>query len=831
MPEYRHFLLANKRDQLRYTSVISGGTPKNSPTRPERKTHADKLLSDLVLAETKAKARIATEPAREGIQFIPMVIDESSDFTLEQLQLEKTSPGTRIVSAKERDGRKEYLIAIPDGEVGKLAKKLRDYRDKVTAKKGSPRNEKLASSIQAINAAELEDYWTGASEALPRNTKAIWWEVWLDTSNKDIDVEVWFREIALKQNLTVSKQRVRFPDRLVILGFASFDQWRTFPGLLIYLAELREANIVASEFTELSASGQAEFNNTMLARTEFADSQSVRVCILDTGVERGHLLLEASLSERDTHSWDSEWGSDDHDGHGTEMAGICLFGPLAASLYGVDPIKILHRLESVKILPRKGRNDPPDYGPITTGSMALAEAAAPDVQRVFCMAVTAPGEDQWRPTLWSAAIDQASSGANDNHRRFVVLSAGNIREDVGKNYPHENYVSSVEDPAQSWNAMTVGGYTSLAWIQQKGLDGYSPIAKPGTLSPASRTSMCWGAEPWPYKPDVVFEAGNYASDGAGFIADVEDLQLLTTRASIHGDALLGTSRDTSAATAQAARMAAILQAEYPEYWPETIRGLIIHSADWTPQMLDEFKHPDRRNRLRVYGMGVPNLERARRSASGFTTMVIQDELQPFAFGSSDNTTNEMHLHELPLPRTVLEELGNTAVRMRVTLSYFIEPNPPRRGFVAQYQYASHGLRFSVRRPLEKPEDMKKRLSRTFWEENASGKRVRPPKGSITTDDRKWDLGPETISIRGSVHSDSWSGTAAQLALSNLVAVYPVTGWWRYRRDPEVVERKARYSLIVSISTNDTTVDMQAIVANEIKTRIEAEATAIETRIT
>ena len=74
-------------------------------------------------------------------------------------------------------------------------------------------------------------------------------------------------------------------------------------------------------------SGQVEFIDAMLQRTNFADSNSVRVCILDTGVERGHLLLRDSLSERDTQAWDIEWGSDDHSGHGTELAGICLYGP------------------------------------------------------------------------------------------------------------------------------------------------------------------------------------------------------------------------------------------------------------------------------------------------------------------------------------------------------------------------------------------------------------------------------------------------------------------------------------------------------------------------
>jgi subtilisin family serine protease len=830
MAKYRHFLLKNTRTKYGFTTTITGRGKKYPPPRPERKTHAEKLLSDLERAERKAKARQVKDPTWEGLQFIPMLIDESSDSPLQHTRLENPSSGIRIVSAKEREGRKEYVVAVPDSEVHKLAKKFRDYRDKDTAK-AKPRNEPLASSIGEIDSAELEDYWTDASEVLPKGDQMLWWEVWLDTSDTTEDVEKWFRETAGAQNVTISSQQVRFPDHLVILSYTSLQQWRSFPGLLKFLAEFRKANVVAGEFTRLPPSGQAEFINDLLSRTTFAGDNSVRVCILDTGVNRGHPLLEDSLSEQHVQAWDDDWGSDDHDGHGTEMAGVCLFGPLGEPLYNSERVQLLHRLESVKMFPRTGENDPPDYGPITVGSMAIAERVSPQSQRVFCMAVTASADDQWRPTLWSAAIDQAASGVNDELRRLLIISAGNLLpEDIGKNYPVENHVSSVEDPSQSWNALTVGGYTNLAWIQEKGLEGYTPIAKPGTLSPGSRTSLCWGDVPWPYKPDVVFEGGNYASDGNGLITDAVDLQILTTQSDMHSDDLLGTTSDTSAATAQAARMAAILQAEYPAYWPETIRGLVIHSAEWTPQMREEFPYNERKNRLRIYGMGVPDLERARRSASGFTTMAIQDELQPFAFASSGNSTHEMHIHDLPILREVLEALGNTAVRMRVTLSYFIEPNPPRRGYVACYQYASHGLRFSVRRPQETPDKMRSRLSRHFWEKDENGKAIRPVKGSTVTDDRSWDLGPEKVSVRGSVHSDCWSGTAAQLASSNLIAVYPVTGWWRYRRDREIVERNARYSLIVSISTKNTKLNLYSMVEKEIETRIEAQATRVMTRI-
>ena len=323
----------------------------------------------------------------------------------------------------------------------------------------------------------------------------------------------------------------------------------------------------------------------------------------------------------------------------------------------------------------------------------------------------------------------------------------------------------------------------------------------------------------------MFEGGNYAKDEHGFVTSAEDLEILTTLSTRDSAALLGTVRDTSAATAQVARIAAILQGEYPQYWPESIRGLIVHSAEWTPTMLEEFPHSERRCRLRVYGMGVPNLERARRSAKGLATMVIQDQLQPFRHTGGDNSTNEMHLHDLPLPTDVLEELGSLPVRMRVTLSYFVEPNPPRRGYVARYQYASHGLRFAVRRPQETRERMIARLSSTNWPME-DGRKKRP--FETIRDDRFWDLGPEMVAVRGSIHSDAWAGTAAQLASSNLIAVYPVGGWWRYRRDPEMVQKPARYSLIVTISTTDSSIDLYALVKQELDVRVAARQATVAT---
>ncbi|QDU91527.1 hypothetical protein Pla175_49560 [Pirellulimonas nuda] len=812
--------------RARYTHP---GTPRGeveSPPRPERQSHGAKLLDDLERAEREASRRLASEPLREGLHFLPLVFGESEAFDIPLERLEDERHGVRVVNMRRHGDQRRYLVAVPDSQVAAFAKKFREYQTNDT-RAGNPKNEPLASATTSIDAGDIADYWTEVQEELPEEDETFWWEVWLSEqlaetaeSNDDEEAAVWFRRIASQQDIAVSNRTVHFPDRTVVLAFASLTQWRSFPGLLARLAEFRRANLIASEFTQLSPSSQGEFIQDFLERVRFAAEDAPRVCLLDTGVNRGHPLLEQALAAKENQAYDNSWRSNDDAGHGTEMAGVALYGDLAVKLASDRRYRLSHRLEAVKVLPPSGGNEPPDYGPITVGAMAKAELQRPATSRAFCMAVTAEGDDMWWPTLWSAQIDQACAGAQDDVRRLVVLAAGNVREEVGQNYPDENYLSSVEDPGQSWNAITVGAYTNLTWIEEKGLDGYEPIAQPGALSPASRTSYCWIDSSWPYKPDVVFEGGNYAINEQGCVTSSEDLELLTTRSSPDGDALLGTVRDTSAATAQGARMAAKLMSEYPDYWPETIRGLVIHSAEWTRRMRQEFPRDRRKERLRVYGMGVPNMTRARRSASGYATMVVQETIQPFRMDGSEGKSHEMHMHDLPLPRQVLEDLGNTEVRMRVTLSYFVEPNPPRRGEVAKHQYASHGLRFSVKRPGETQTGMLKRLTRDAWSEGERERKRRDDR--VVIDDRRWELGPERVAVRGSVHSDYWVGTAAELADSAQVCVYPVTGWWRFRRDPNVVEQETRYSLIVSISTDSSEIDLVQAVRAEIDIQVPIE---------
>ena len=216
------------------------------------------------------------------------------------------------------------------------------------------------------------------------------------------------------------------------------------------------------------------------------------------------------------------------------------------------------------------------------------------------------------------------------------------------------------------------------------------------------------------------------------------------------------------------------------------------------------------NRLRRYGYGIPSLDRARYSASDSLTLIVQQKIQPFRkkvttdengneTTGSEIETYQMGLHSLPWPKEQLSDLGDQPVTMRVTLSYFIEPKPGRReGFVkSRHRYQSHGLRFAVKRPQEPLDDFRKRVSTAAREEEETFESIGDTSG--------WAIGP-TNRTRGSIHSDWWSGTAADLANSGFVAVFPVSGWWRESKGNHW-SKEARYALIVSIRTEKKRVSL------------------------
>lgn len=818
---YRHILLPNTATVERYTSPKSGQRgPFKTPPR-DRFRHSEHLLRQL--EETRQEAlQLSQERTAFGVTAEDgMCLSFESDpgFELKLDSLESARSGIELLTVRKIDEHQWATVFVPAGKQTYFIKKVEDYRDKSTGKTKNPQNQPLVGSISDIRKATLEGLWTDERKLLPGMEENIWWEVWLRKGTDGfINIES-FKQFAPRTGLRIGEGEISFPERSILLVFGNIAQMTRSLDLLNCIAEVRKAKDNPEIFMRMTPHEQAEWVSEASERIRPALVDDVSVCILDTGINRSHPLIEGSLANADMHAYDPAWGTSDHHGHGSEMAGLALYGDLVELFTGNMPVQLSHCLESVKILPPAGYedNDPRLYGDITRECVARAEITAPYRKRIVSMAVTAPDfRDSGRPSSWSAAIDQMTSGAEDHQRRLLVLSAGNTDYDFRHLYPQNNITEAVHDPGQAWNALCVGAYTEKTEIDPKEYPGWRPIALAGDLSPSSCCSFTWQSL-WPIKPDIVLEGGNDAiNPGTGRADVVDSLQLLTTNWR-PASRLLTVTGETSAATALASRMAAIIQAEYPEFWPETVRALMVHSADWTTVMKSRFSPLSNRGNilrlLQLYGYGVPHLTSALKSAANSLTLIVQNELQPYDRIDGQYKTRDIHIHELPWPVDALESLAaDTQVEMRVTLSYFIEPNPAERGWRTKHTYHSHGLRFDVKTPTEDIGQFRWRVNRAARDEEDHI--------DSKSDASEWDLGPQLRS-RGSLHSDRWHGTAAALAQRECLAVFPVNGWWKARHHLERWNRSARYSLIVTISTPEMNVDLYTPVLNRI---------AVETRV-
>lgn len=801
----RHLFLAGTARPLPFTTPNQGGRRSGPPVRDPNR-HGQALKAELVRL-VQAEPDLLDQRRSHGLEEVTgttVSFELVLNPALPLDSLEDRRAGIELLSFRHTEEENGVAVVfVPDGQLAVFERKLEAYLDPARR-----RHQSLINSIERIRRTVLQDLWTDPLRTFPEDEGPIWWEVWVRNQAGPER----FRSHAERLEIRVGRQSLRFPDRTVVLARATPGQMALSVELLDSIAELREARSLAVELLGMDARTEAEHLDDLRDRTELAPDDSPAVCLLDTGIDVGHPLLEPGLSAEDAHSYDqANWGIDDHDGHGTEMGGFALYGEeLDRLLLSDEMIELRHRLESVKILPRHGDNPPELYGEITLASAARVESHKPFRRRAYSLSVTAGACADGRPTSWSGAVDQLCMGAeeaNENtlHRLLFVSSGNAHTRGQGYSYPDSNHTDCIHDPAQSWNAITVGAYTEKNLIHEIDCQDWEVVAPAGDMSPCNTTSLTWRDE-WPHKPDLVLEGGNMAWDPAAGAPDsLESLSLLTTRRR-SGSGLVCWSGDTSGATATAARMGVLVLAEYADLdlWPETVRALLVHSARWTPAMEAQFAQSSHRDQikqiLRCYGHGVPDLDRALYSLRHQLTLVIQERIQPFRIEGSQAKTNEMHLHNIPWPSDVLSDLGETPVRMRVTLSYFVEPKPGQRGTSRRYRYASHGLRFDVKTATEDGGEFLARINRAVRdaEETVAGS---------SSDSTEWAIGPRARN-RGSLHSDVWTGRAADLATKDAIAVYPVLGWWRDPGRPDRCERWVRYSLVVSIETDAAEVEVE-----------------------
>jgi hypothetical protein len=821
------FLDDRHRDSSRYTRQPTKRDDDKKTVR-DRPSHAEKIQRGLRKAWKEAEeSRQAVGTTTSHGVYLEFEIDLNSQLPI--TTLDPRSKGVELrnvrVVGEGEEKRQLATVFVPLEQRSYFVRLAKDYADdEKDTDKRNPKNQKFIESVDDIRSAVLESFWTHDRRELPGDDPQ-WVEIWLQDPAPELVVDgesisPVIREFrALLPDLQIEEQAdhaiLKFPERAVVLIRANREQLSRLAAVSDTLAEIRPAAELASFFIdELTGEEQAEFISNLVDRMRIEADLEIAVCILDGGVNRGHPILEKVLEEDDCHSVKPEWGASDHreDGHGTMMAGIAALGDVQKAVESGSSIEIDHCLESSKLLP-----PPPDanpkrlWGDYTSQAISRAEIK-PRRARVIVMAVSSLEDmDRGRPSSWSGKVDQIVSGAEDEIRRLFVVASGNTKEQgLLQNYPSGLLASSVHNPAQAWNALSIGGYTKKVDFDEPNKK-CERLAESGEASPFTTTSECWDKSRWPIKPEIVFEAGNAIRDQYNFVGSHDDLSLLTTEARFHDYGYFCAFAGTSAASAYVAWMAARIHVAYPDLWPETVRALLVHSAEWTPEMKKQFLYgegkTDYAKLARVFGYGVPHLEKALSCPSNSLTLISEANIQPFGLSDDERrkVSNEMHLYELPWPKADLLGLGETNVRMRITLSYYVEPSPGEVGWRDRYRYASHGLRFELNRPGEERKRFEKRVNRKALEEGET-----KPKGSAAD---FWTIG--SARDTGSIHSDLWTGSAADLADSNLVAIYPVNGWWKERHHLGKWNKSTRYSLIVSIETPDEEIDIYTPVAAQI----------------
>ena len=600
---------------------------REKPPERDRTKHAARLLDEYNQVVSTLKDHQSHLSLADGINLEFVFTEKSRPVA----GLEGRSQGIYLLNERRvqaKDGSTPLQtvtvhLPAPKGKPNAFfADKIRSYRDEDNDS-GNPRHDNLIRSIESIQCPTLSSFWFGDDVDPPDDKTEMWCEIWLihpndsknkkksiktksaksgkDNARKPSDVESRFQSCCRELEIECCPVPLHFPEQDVFLVRANGIQLQKIVNAGTILSSISPYREPAAFFLNMPSREQTEWIEDLRSRLKVNATPTASVCVLDTGVNNGHPLLAPVIPNeyRLSVNLDDDVADAHNEPHGTGMCGLAAFGDLSEALESPHQVNVDHAVESVKVL-FEGKTHPEAlYGHVTKRAVSLAESQNLDFNRVFCLAITATGQIDGTPSSWSASIDQLAFGEEcDNeteseetntksstYKRLLVVSAGNVRDQQDlKNYPESNVTAAIEDPAQSWNALTVGAFTNKEKIIEPGTQDYTVVAPLGSLSPFSRTSESW-THHWPLKPDIVLEGGNVAKNPQGNVSDYESLAILTTAPDYASRGNhFSPFRGTSPATAQASWMAAKVFTECPQAWPETVRGLLVHSARWTDGM-------------------------------------------------------------------------------------------------------------------------------------------------------------------------------------------------------------------------------------------------------
>lgn len=598
-----------------------------------------------------------------------------------------------------------------------------------------------------------------------------------------------------------------FSCRIQISGKGLRDLVFNFP----FIFEVTEKDNV----THLGQFHDVKESSELFFKLEAPEVDNPKVCVIDSGIQEQHPLLEKSIDAANSKSWvplDTHITADlvSNGGHGTRVAGAILY-PRSIPRSGKQ--RAVCWIQNARVLDHNCRLSDKLYPPELLENI-VENYYKQTKTRIFNHSITADVPCRTRyMSAWAAAIDKLTWEKDI----LFIVAAGNIYPDshsnskrlsirahlnAGRLYPEYLLENScrVANPAQSFQALTVGSVT---------LDSYNDgfWSSVGEKDQPSAFS-CSGLGIWEtIKPEVVEYGGDLVKDGgtppnitcrSGIGSELVRSTLGSGSTSLFSSDAFGTSFAAPKVTHIAARLAA----EFPDQDCLLYRALIVQSARW-PQWAMAKTDEEKQNVIRQIGYGIPNLERALNNAPNRSTLMTR--------GENKIRAKEAHIYQVKLPDSLISPGEEFELLVEITLSYKAQPRRTRRN---RRKYLSTWLDWECSKQGEDPEHFKKRILEGYDTSDEADEG-----GDIFT----WTLGKhkhhktlKNVSRSVGTLQKDWAFVKSHnLRESFCIAVVGHEGW---NNDPYA---EVPYSLVVSFEAVGVNIPIYTALAEaQVETEVE-----------
>lgn len=586
--------------------------------------------------------------------------------------------------------------------------------------------------------------------------------------------------------------------RVEMSGLGFRDLVRNFPVVRVeHPAEL-------PVYEGIDGAGVGEPEATILE----PDIDSPAVCVIDSGIQEGHRLLEPAILPGDSKCFIPGKRSDDTadevrpSGHGTKVAGAVLYpaGPPVAET--VQPVAWL---QNARVLNDRNTFEEKQNPLLNLQEIVWHYRRGPRETRLFVHSIAALEPCRLRRmTSWAALIDTLS------HRDDILFfqAAGNITPSnantfrlgvkehlaAGREYPGylEEASARIAQPAQSLQAITVGSITQAEWV-----NGDWRAMGDGADRPSgfSRSGLgIWGS----IKPDVVEFGGDYKVSTSGDVNICLETAPKLVQSTFFRAPAIGKDVGTSYAAPKVAHIAAVLQRLFPDASTQLYRALIINSARW-PAWAEVVSNADLIGVLRTLGYGIPSLERAIENTPQRVTLITT--------ATQSLRNGRAMVFAVPVPVEMRDVANRCQVRIDVTLAYSSEPRQTR---ASRYGYLETWLGW-ISSYLDEP--MENFMQRTTKTQEPPGNYT-PLPWKLRERDNWGDV--EGASRQNGTAQKDWAIVPnSQLPEQFGIAVQAHKGWNREEHGGH-----AQFALVVTFEVMDSEIPIYSLIQSEVETRVE-----------